>query len=106
MTPHQPSPTVVHHADRQRFEIRLTEHLAFLSYQHAGGRVVLDHTYVPHPLRGRGLANTLALAALEEARRQGWKVVPACSFVSSFVDRHPEFTDLLDRPGAAGTAME
>jgi len=96
---------VVHHPERQRFEVQLADHLAFLSYQHAGGRVVLDHTYVPNPLRGRGLANALALAALEEARRQGWKIVPECSFVSAFLERHPEFTDLLDRPGAAGSPL-
>jgi predicted GNAT family acetyltransferase len=33
-------------------------------------------------------------AALEHARAQGWKVVPACAYAVSYMKRHPEFDDL------------
>ena len=37
----------------------------------------------------------LMRAVLENVRAQGLKVVPACPFVADFIDRHPEFADLL-----------
>jgi predicted GNAT family acetyltransferase len=33
--------------------------------------------------------------ALQAARAEGLKVAPRCSFVSSYMARHPEFNDLL-----------
>ena len=68
---------------------------AFLSYTFAGDRVIFEHTFVPDALRGQGLAAQLVRAALTEARRVGWKVVPACSYVASFIKRHPEFADVI-----------
>jgi predicted GNAT family acetyltransferase len=35
-------------------------------------------------------------AALEHARAHGLKVRPACSYVSSYMRRHPETRDLLE----------
>ena len=98
MTPNPQPPSVVHNTSQQHFELRVHDHLAYLSYTQDGGRVVLDHTYVPDALRGRGLAGVLARAALEEARQRGWKVVPQCSFVATYIERHPEFKDLVARP--------
>ena len=87
---------VRHNAGLRRFEMcdaGLTE--AFLSYTREGDRVILDHTFVPVELRGRGLAAQLTVAALDEARQQGWKVVPQCSYVARFIERNPRFADLL-----------
>ena len=33
--------------------------------------------------------------ALDDARSEGKKVVPACSYVADYIDRHPEYADLL-----------
>lgn len=87
-------PAVTHNAEQQRFELQ-TAPPAFLSYTREGNRVIMDHTYVPDELRGRGLAADLVRAALTEARQQHWSVVPACSYVAAFIDRHPEFADLV-----------
>jgi predicted GNAT family acetyltransferase len=46
-------------------------------------------------LRGRGIAETLVRAALEDARVQGRRVVPQCSYVAMFIRRHPEFQPLV-----------
>jgi predicted GNAT family acetyltransferase len=98
MTPNSQPPSVIHNTSQQHFELRVHDQLAYLSYTQDGGRVVLDHTYVPDTLRGQGLAGVLAQAALEEARGRGWKVVPQCSFVATYIQRHPEFEDLVARP--------
>lgn len=56
----------------------------------------LVHTGVPSALQGRGIAAELVAAALAEARAQGWRVRPVCSYVRAYMRRHPETQDLLE----------
>ena len=89
---------VTHNVKLQRFEWQTgNAPLAFLSYTHEGERAVLDHTFVPDDLRGQGIAAALARAALNEARQRRWKIVPRCSYVAGFIERNPEFADLVER---------
>lgn len=69
--------------------------VAFLSYQRAGEVVVIDHTFVPETLRGRGIAAILTRSALGTARQEGWRIAPLCSYVATFIERHPEYADLV-----------
>jgi predicted GNAT family acetyltransferase len=55
----------------------------------------MTHTFVPGELRGRGLAEQLVRAALEHARAEKLRVVPACSYVAKYIERHPEYRALL-----------
>lgn len=101
--PDNPSPTdparqVRHLAASHRFEIGSGDATAILSYTPGNDHVAFDHTYVPDSLRGRGIAAVITRAALEEARLQGWKIVPSCSYVASYIQRHPEFSDVLYQP--------
>jgi predicted GNAT family acetyltransferase len=57
--------------------------------------VVLPHTEIAQELRGRGLGAVLVRGALEDVRRSGRTVVPACWFVAEFIDAHPEYRDML-----------
>ncbi|MFM8334844.1 MAG: GNAT family N-acetyltransferase [Opitutaceae bacterium] len=84
------SPVVVHAPESRRFEIRLGEALAVAEYVRGEGEIVLTRTFVPPELRGRGLAERLVRAALEFARTERLRVVPACSYVAVFVERHPD----------------
>jgi hypothetical protein len=43
------------------------------------------------------MATTLVRAALREARQRRWKIVPRCSYVAGFIERNPEFADLVER---------
>ncbi len=92
-----PALTPVQHDEAgQRFTLTLDDHIAHADYALEGGRMICTHTFVPPELRGRGLAEQLVRTALAEARRRGWRVVPACSYVEVFVRRHhTEFRDLL-----------
>ncbi|WP_295487689.1 phosphoenolpyruvate--protein phosphotransferase [Accumulibacter sp.] len=92
----EPRP-IIHDVVRQRFESPAGAALASLSYVIEGERVILDHSFVPGELRGRGIAAALARRALDEARQRRWKIVPRCSYVARFIERHPEFADLVDR---------
>jgi uncharacterized protein len=57
--------------------------------------VVLPHTEIAQELRGLGLGAVLVRGALEDVRRSGRTVVPACWFVAEFIDAHPEYRDML-----------
>lgn len=97
MKPESLPPPVTHDAARCRFELRPIPEAppAFLEYAIRGDHVIFAHTFVPDELRGQGLAAVLTRTALEEARRAGWRVVPACSYVATHVKRHSEFADLI-----------
>ena len=84
-----------HEPEARRFVADVGSETAYLSYREIEGRILdLDHTYVPRPLRGGGIASQLAAHALKYARERGCLVVPSCSFVSAYMARHAEFRDL------------
>ena len=63
---------------------------------HLSGRVMsLDHTETPIAARGHGLASRLTEGVLQEVRERGLKIAPRCPFVVAFLDRHPEYRDLV-----------
>ena len=86
---------VTHNAAAHRYEAVVDGHLSICEYEQADGRMVFTHTVVPPELRGRGIAEKLVRAALAEARTAGRRVVPACSYVARFIERHEEYQDLL-----------
>ncbi len=78
-----------------RFELDADGHTAVAFYRLEPGVITFTHTEVPPALSGRGIGSALARGALESARAQGLKVVARCEFISGYIARHPEFTDLL-----------
>ena len=97
MSQDKPSPEVTHNAEAGRFEATVDGQTSYASYVRQGDRMVIDYAYVPPPLRGTGLAERVVRAALENARSDGLSVVPRCSYVASFISRHKEYHDLLER---------
>jgi hypothetical protein len=78
-----------------RFELQIEGKTAFLEYKAQGADVLaFTHTYVPPELRGRNLAAILTRFALDDARRQGKKVAPLCSYVATYMERHKDCKDL------------
>ncbi len=89
-------PAARDNAAKRRFEIEIDGHLALADYRIADGVMDLYHTESPPALAGRGVASALIEAALRAARTQGLRVRPTCSFVATFLKRHPEFADLAE----------
>ena len=89
------APEVLHHAAAHRYEVTVDGHLSVCEYELDGTRMIFTHTVVPPELRSRGIAEKLVRVALAEARGQGRKVVPQCSYVARFIERNKEFADLL-----------
>lgn len=71
------------------FEAEMTFRIA------ENGTITIDHTGVPREYEGRGIAAKLVNKAIADAREQGFKITPVCSYVVAQFRRHPEWADLL-----------
>jgi predicted GNAT family acetyltransferase len=78
-----------------RFELEHEGQVAYLEYSLAGNILQLLHTEVPEALRGHGLAAELAQSAFEWAREHKAKVDVICPSVLGYLEKHPEFSDLV-----------
>jgi len=78
-----------------RFELDVDGATAVVSYRLEDGVMTFFHTETPAHLQGRGIGSEVVKGALDAARSQGLKVKPRCSFVGSYIARHPETRDLL-----------
>ena len=85
---------ITHNAEACRFEAHIDGHSCECCYQRSGNVLTFTHTCVPAALEGRGIAAALVAAALAWAREQRLRVVPACSYVALYMQRHPETLDL------------
>ena len=84
-----------HNAGENRFETTVDGHQSVAEYELRDGGIVFTHTFVPPELRGRGIAAKLVQHALEYARDQKLRVVPLCSYVADYIERHPEFKPMV-----------
>jgi len=68
---------------------------AELTFSRADPSVVIaEHTGTPAAMRGQGVATVLVERLIADARAEGFRIVPQCSFVESQFERHPEWLDL------------
>jgi predicted GNAT family acetyltransferase len=88
-------PEVRHNEAKHQFEAGSETNPAHLHYRLRDGVMDIVHTDVPQEYQGQGLAGKLATTALEWARATGRKVIPSCSYVKTFITKHPEFSDLV-----------
>jgi uncharacterized protein len=92
----EPSIAIGDNAEDQRYEIRVDGELAgFAPYKARAGQIALNHTEVDDRFEGRGLASKLIAFALDDARERGLAVLPFCPFVKAYIQRHPEYVDLV-----------
>jgi uncharacterized protein len=87
---------IQHNAEGSRFEATVDGQLCVCQYRIFGRVMMLTHTGVPPPLRGRGIAALLVQAALDHARAKHLKVRPDCSYAETYMQRHPQTLDLLN----------
>lgn len=88
--------SVINNELKNQFEMHLNGKLAYLEYARTEGRITYVQTVVPQALDDRGIAARLARHALDNARAWDLKVISKCPFVTSFMRRHTEYSDLLE----------
>lgn len=82
--------------DRHRYEARIDGELAgFAEYRRRDGVITFTHTDVDSAAQGSGVASALARASLDAAREAGDSVEPVCPFYAGWIERHPDYQDLL-----------
>lgn len=88
------SRAIVHNTAASRFEWTEDGVLAVQDYELQNGVMTITHTGVPEAIGGRGIAGDLTRAALETAAEQGLSVRPLCSYVATYIKRHPKYQNL------------
>lgn len=92
---------ITHEGNEARGEYRATvpgsKAVGRLTWKAMGPVRVADHTLVPPEIGGRGVAAALVEALIEDARREGFTIVPQCSYVEAQFRRHPEWAELRAR---------
>ena len=84
-----------HHA-LSRYEARVETELAGIAaYELTDGRITFTHTVVEDEFEGHGVGGQLARFALDDARSRGLKVRPLCPFIRGWIERHPDYADLV-----------
>jgi hypothetical protein len=88
--------TEIHHdPEHGRFETEVDGHVGVLVYSLADDLVAMDSVVVPDAIGGRGIAGALTRHALDHARESGWRVRPRCPYVRKWIERHPDYADLV-----------
>ncbi|MCS6710813.1 N-acetyltransferase [Brachybacterium sp. EF45031] len=88
---------VNHNPQEHRFEAHVAGELAGFTETTPQGEdlIVMAHTVVDPEYGGRGIASTLVRTALDAIREAGKTVDPQCSYVRNWIDKHPDYQDLV-----------
>jgi len=87
---------VVNNTAKQRYELAVDGHIAATYYRITGGLITFVHTEVPPELGGKGIGSRLIRGALDQVRAGGLKVIAQCPFVKAYIEKHPDYADLLN----------
>ena len=91
--------TIADEPAADRYEARLGDELVgIIDYRLYPDRITLVHTEILPEHEGRGIASRLARFALDDARHRGLRVRPSCPYVAAYLQRHPEYADIIYRP--------
>ncbi len=79
-----------------RFELRQDGAVAaFAEYNLSKNAITFTHTEVMPEYEGKGVGSQLAKYSLDQARTRGLKVVPVCEFMNGYIQKHPEYRDIV-----------
>ena len=70
--------------------------MGWSEYLPAGESVIVAHTEIDERREGEGLGSELVRGALDAVRASGKTVIPSCPFTAAYIQRHPEYVDLVD----------
>jgi uncharacterized protein len=99
-------PEVRENLAQHRFEIWIDDELAgHTDYQGEGSELPFVHTEIDDRFGGRGLGSTLIRQALDAVRARGGQVLPYCPFVKGFIQKHPDYLDLVPPARRAGFGL-
>ena len=90
--------TITKHEDGAKGEyvahVADSDSTGLLTWTEGEGVHYADHTLVPREIGGRGVAGRLVEAMVADARENGFRIAPRCSYVVTAFERHPEWADV------------
>ncbi len=86
---------LIHNESENQYEFDIKDEKALLKYIQQGNALALVHTEVPPDLENQGIAHQLVEKSLDDIRSKGEKIIPICPFVVSFLERNPQYNDLI-----------
>jgi predicted GNAT family acetyltransferase len=87
---------VVDNPAKRRYEALVDGSVAgYVFYQEGDGVLTLIHTEVGDEWEGHGIGSRLVAGALDDIRARGLSVTPVCRFAAAYIERHPEYGDLV-----------
>lgn len=89
--------TVINNEKQLHFEIHEGDEVGFLEYRFYKNAIAFMHTEVPSSMEGKGVASALSKYAFEYAKQHHHPVRVYCKFVLTYMNRHPEVTEQLEK---------
>ena len=78
-----------------RYEMDEEGLTSWADYRRSGERLYIDYVYAPPELRGTGASGRLMKALAADARDKGLRITPICGYAAAWLQRSPEFRDLV-----------
>jgi predicted GNAT family acetyltransferase len=95
---------VSNNTELSRYEAHVDGRLAgFAEYHLRSSSIVFTHTEVDPEFEGRGIGSTIIRTSLDEIRAAGvYDVVPICPFYKGWIEKHPDYADLVHHTDVPG----
>ena len=88
---------ITHDKKNHKFTTTIDGSECYLSYSYEEDDVLdFYFTFVPGELRGKGVAAELVEAGLKYAIENNLRIIPRCSYVNLYVQRHGEYKKIIE----------
>jgi len=94
---------VTNNTELSRYEAHLDGELAgFAEYHLRASSIVFTHTEVDPAFEGHGIGGAIVRQSLDQIRSAGvYDVVPLCPFYKAWLEKHPDYQDLVHQSSAS-----
>jgi predicted GNAT family acetyltransferase len=86
---------LIDNVEKKRYEFHIGTEVPRVEYIKALDKIYLTHTEVPPSMAGRGIGSKLIGAVLADIKDKGLTLVPLCPFVALYLQRNPEWKQLV-----------
>lgn len=87
-----------HDPENDRYVVEVDGEIAGYTEYHlrGGSHYFFYHTELFDGYAGQGIGSKLARFALDDVRSKEGMIVPLCPFIAAWMEKHPEYNDLID----------
>lgn len=87
---------LIDNQEQNRYELHIDKYIALIEYiKTKNGEIYLTHTEVPEALEGKGIGSQLVKKVLMDIEQKGLRLIPLCSFIASYIQKHPEWNHIV-----------